>query len=225
MQQPLQALALDEPTRPRQAKPLRVPRPRPSLRVPELGRLDEAGDDLATDDDPVPPERRQPAGEVPGDADRFGADARSPVPTPGRDLTRAPRDVAEPGNARQARQPGRQQGIRRRHLEPQQVGAVERLAQDRPVRPQETRHRPEISGDPVERRRSDDPQSLVERQRRRRLGGIAERHAVHDLRDRVRPGRPGAADRNRWNVALTGWTRPSQRTCGLSSSTTIRMPT
>ncbi len=57
-------------------------------------------------------------------------------------------------------------------------------------------------------------------------GASASRSGTHEVIEATGdPGRSNSAATNRWNVALTGWTRPSHARCGLSSTTVSAMPT
>jgi hypothetical protein len=103
----LEALALDEPARPRQTEPVDPGDRRPGRRIDDLSGLDEARDEtlagravapdeVPPDDDVVAAEPRRAADDVIARSDRHADNAPRPVESGRRDPGGAPGDPGEP---------------------------------------------------------------------------------------------------------------------------------
>ena len=205
----LEALARRDAAGPDEVDPIGRIGPLTRAGIQDLAILDEArddsaaGDDVATDDDPVPA-ARQPADAV---VDRADRDGRRPVRR-GSALARrhgsgAPGDEAEPRQIAGPGEPGRQRRIRGWDADPCEIRAAERLPQDRCVPPHDRRHRPKVAGDPVERRRGDDSEAGVDGRPRRRT--IAGRTGAQRMISSIGPpGTSSRAARKMSNVDDTG---------------------
>src|SRR4051794_15778358 len=127
VEQDLQSLAAREAASPRQPQSPRDRRPRIPASVPNLLGFNEARDDPPPADD-VPADRdaKSAPGDPPGGVvPQPDGLRRAPEPASARDGERAPGHVAEPPDAGTPGQPGGKRRVRRRNLQPHQVGAID----------------------------------------------------------------------------------------------------
>src|SRR5436305_11597486 len=106
------------------------------------------------------PATGEPPGDVVGEPDGL---RREPETASTGDGQRTPRHVAEPRHPRPPGQPGGERRVRRRNLEPDEVGAVDRSPEDWRVQPSDRARVAKEPRDAVERRRADDLNAFINR--------------------------------------------------------------
>jgi hypothetical protein len=186
LEQRLDALSSGQAPRPGQAQAPGVVWPWPA-RLPDLPRLHQARDDPAAvdealaRDDPLAPDRHEPADPVVCRSHRpRGKAPEKATLLAGDDVARTACDVDEAGHSGPPGEPGGEQRIGRRDLEPEEIGLGERGPENPRVSPADARSPSKEAGDAVERLSPYDREPLVQWQCPGRLRRRSERNCVDD---------------------------------------------